>query len=490
MHTKPNILLIMTDQHSPHIAGYVGNQWIDTPNLDRLATRSTLFDAAYCQSPLCVPSRMSMLTGKLAHRCDAYDNRCYILPDHETLPGWLAQHGYVTASVGKMHFVGAEQMHGWQQRPYGDLGESTINNHQPDPPKSVLNGQYFNHAIGRFPFAGPSAIPESLQQDRIVTTESLAWLQEYDGDQPWFFCASYARPHFPLTAPGRYLRKYIAKNIPLPPLPKNHPDDLHPHDRYIVDDFELTRFSDDEHRRALAAYYASVEYVDACIGDLLNGLEDAGILNNTIIVYISDHGDMAGDHGLWWKRTYYDASAQVPLLVSLPEQHEQQRISAPVELVDLFPTCCEWAGITSPDDLDGESLGSLLDRRLEDRRKHIARSELLGERPEVRFRMVRTARWKYVEFPISKPRLFDLQADPGENRDCYAAPPSNAPLADLQTQLAAQGSWSQINSARETARKRFVKPPPHFKSSSQYHLSDDRYIEADDHLYDVGDYYE
>ncbi len=208
-------------------------------------------------------------------------------------------------------------------------------------------------------------IPESMQQDRVVTQESLAWLLEHtdrNSDQPWFFAASYYRPHFPLTAPGRYIRKYQAMNLPYPPLPEGYPDALHPHDDFIVRDFNLTQFSPAQLQRALEAYYASVDYVDDLIGLLLDGLDKAGCLENTCIVYTADHGDMAGEHGLWWKRTYYEASARVPLLIRGPGLPQQAAIDTPVELVDLFPTLCDWAQIDTPDGLDGESLVPLLTR--------------------------------------------------------------------------------------------------------------------------------
>jgi choline-sulfatase len=485
MPERPNILLVLTDQHNPHITGYGGDPWIETPALDRLAAQATNFTAACCQSPLCVPARYALLTGKLAHRCRGWDNTAILSRDQITLPDWLAQHGYATAAVGKMHFRGTEQMYGWQQRPFGDLVESTVTNHQPDPPDTA-DGRSFNHAIGRFPFAGPTAIPESLLADEVVTTESLSWLQEFSGThlgQPWFFCASYYRPHFPLTAPGRYIRQYLAKPLTRSALPPGYPDALHPHDRFIVDDFNLLSFSEAEHQRAQASYYASLAYVDQCIGRLLRGLEEAGCLDNTYVVYTSDHGDMAGEHGLWWKRTYYGASAGVPLLVSTPGQRSGRREDCPVEHIDLFPTFCDWAGIPAPVGIDGESLVPLLTSRPEQRSKQFARSALLGERQVNRFRMARDTRWKYVDFPAAPPRLFDLLNDPGEEHDLLPQPPAEAPIDELRRLATEGGSWDDLAAAQASDRTQAPQFVKIGRGANQYRLADGRVVDADDHLY-------
>ena len=489
MPQRPNILLIITDEHNPHIAGYAGNSVVDTAALDGLAAAGTQFESAYCQSPLCSPSRLSLLTGKWVRHCSAWANGAALFPEHETIPGWLGKHGYATAKVGKMHVRGGDWMHGYQHRPYGDLRAGRTPVHQPDPPETG-DGRWNNHAVGRFPFAGPTAIPESLLIDKVVTTESLAWLQEFSDlnpETPWFFCASYSRPHFPLTAPGRYIRKYLSSALRRPPLPPGYPEDLHPHDRYIVDDFSLLKFSREEHRRAVAAYYACVDYVDDCMGELLDGLRSAGILDNTRIVYTSDHGDMAGEHGLWWKRSYYEGSARVPLLVCGSGIASDVTESTPVELVDLFPTFCDWAQIETPDGLHGESLTPFLEGRPDLRQKRAARCEYLDWKNEVQFRMIRQQRWKYVEFPEAPSRLFDLENDPDELHDLANAPPPNAPLESLRETLLESGSWEEIAKARAVDWERLRQIPRESSRGStvQYRLSDGRIVDADSTLYEM-----
>jgi choline-sulfatase len=384
-----------------------------------------------------------------------------------------------------MHFRGIEQNHGFQYRPFGDLVASKIDLHQPDPP-STADGRSTDHAVGRFPFAGPSVIPESLHSDTVVTRESLAWALEFADkhpETPWFLCASYFRPHFPLTAPGRYVRKYQHRELPKLKPPDNL-DQLHPHDRFIVEDFCLQHFSADEHRAALAAYYASVDYVDDQIGELLTGFQRSGLLDNTFVVYSSDHGEMAGEHGLWWKRSYYQASVGVPLLTAGPGITLGTRIEEPVELTDLFPTFCSWAGIKPPHGLDGETLIPLIDGCFNQRRKVYAVSEILGGSAETRFRMVRDQRWKCIEFPAAPLRLFDLQNDPGETRDlansnidCSA----DLPLNEIFEVL---GDWDSVDRARENDQEHKKLVETTSRAAVHYRLADGREVEGDDYLYD------
>lgn len=486
MPDRPNILLLLSDQHNPRIAGFAGNARARTPNLDALAERGARFDSAYCQGPLCVPSRISMLTGLHPHRCSAWGNNSVLYPEHVTFAEHLANHGYTTALVGKMHLRRPYIMGGFQHRPYGDLVIDRFCFHQPDPVET-WDGRWCNHQVGRFAWAGESEIPESLLVDSVVTRESLSFLLEHADqhpDKPWLLCAGYGRPHFPFTAPGRYLRRAMADPPPLPPRPKGYPDGLHPHDRYIVDDFHIYDFPDDVQQRTLAAYYACVEYLDDCIGELLHGLDRAGLLENTLVVYASDHGEMAGEHGMWSKRSYYDGSARVPLVVAGPGVPAHVGITAPVELTDLYPTLCEVAGVPTPDCLDGRSLmSSIRETGVSDR---IIRCELLAENRGVAFRMAQNERWKYVEFPDYPPVLIDMADDPGETTNLLASgpPPSDAPI-DVLHQVATAGlSWEQVDAMRAEESARRPKPEgPAARGPVQYALRDGRIVDADSFLY-------
>jgi choline-sulfatase len=482
MASKPNVLFLLSDQHNPHIAGFAGNRIVRTENLDRLAEQSVVFEHAYCQFPLCTPSRNSMWTGKLPARISAWGNYAPIPPEHLTMPEHFGEHGYVTCNVGKMHVGGARPMGGFQYRPYGDLVPNSFCGHQPDPPESALNYAWTSHKIAHFPFAGPSQIPESQLQDRIVTEETLAFIRDV-GVQPWFVCASYSRPHHPWTAPARYFRRYFPTvGTELDPLPEGFPDKLHPHDKFIAEDFRLAEFTEEERKRGLAAYYASVDFLDDCIGDLLEGLAKDGLPANTIVIYTSDHGDLASEHGLWSKRSYYDGSTGVPLLIHAPGAMRDVRVGEVVELLDLFPTLCELCEIPIPGDLDGESLAPLLNggRRIKDfaRSDHIARMETT-------FRMIRTPEWKYVEFPEYPPVLFDMVGDPGEEQN--VASENQSVVEELHARLWEDGeSWESLSARKQADREAWSKEftVRGDRTPNQYALSNGETVDAETMLYE------
>jgi choline-sulfatase len=485
---RPNILLILSDQHNPKIAGFAGDPMAETPNLDALAEHSTRFDAAYCQTPLCVPSRLSFLTGRYPFRLHAWNNGCGLRDGDVTFADLLGRDGYTTAAIGKMHLRRPNFMGGFQHRPYGDLMVGRFCFHQPDPPQT-WDGRWCDHSVGRFPWAGETQVPESLLADGVVTREAVSFLLDHQSrspEKPWLLMAGYSRPHFPLTAPARHFQRALERITSLPPKLPGFPDALHPHDRFIVDDFRLQAFSDDEHLRALAAYYACVSYLDECIGLLIAQLDKSGLLGNTCVIYASDHGDMAAEKGLWCKRTYYDASARVPLLIRLPGQTGSSVVDRPVQLADFFPTFCDLAGVEPPEGMDGASLLPVLTGSPEGYRPTVARSELLTPRPETAFRMARDARWKYVEFPEAPPRLFDMVNDPEENFDLLSGGDVPIPAEDLaRLRDSASGGLSWDDIAR--LQRQFPVPPPDDEAMKhgpvQYQLNDGRIVDADGFLY-------
>jgi len=491
MKSRPNVLLIMTDQHSAFLSGFAGDAIVQTQNLDALAARSVQCTAAVCSSPICTPSRMSMLTGKEPHRCAAWSNHWMIFPEHVTWPGHFSEHGYTTALVGKMHFGGRDQYQGFQHRPYGDLRHGL--GHQPDP-IDLFPG--YAHVRS----AGISDIPESMMQDVVVTTETLAFLREHrdqQDQQPWFVCASYGRPHSPFTAPGRYIRRYRDK-VSLPPREDNEPQSLEPFAQISVDSGSTT---DEEQTRALEAYYACTDFVDDCIGDLLNGLERDGLLENTIVIYTSDHGEMAGRHGLWGKKVYYDESVTVPLLVSGPGVKPGQHIwNEPVSLMDLFPTTCALCGIPVPEDLDGiDQSGVFESLTAADAPRVFAPSSFYAygtrinantcpdDAPQRAMRLVRTKDWKYVEVERGSKRLFNLQRDPDENNNLADHPEQADRVETMRAMLEEGFDWDQVHRQLVTDRERVPELLSGQRPSTpnQYTLRDGRVCDAETGLYDV-----
>ena len=420
---RPNILFLLSDEHSFRCMGRCaeedGGEPICTPNFDWLAERGAVFTDAYCQMPLCTPSRISLLTGREVRASGAWTNRSVLRPELPTLPGALAAAGYETCLVGKMHLGGNVQYAGFRHRPYGDLTGGT--GHQWEP----LGSEERTGMRVRTEKAGVTEIPESLIQDQVVCHESVAWLREFHSarpDRPWFLCASFSRPHFPYTSPARHFNRYWPGNITPPRVGPTGDAYDHPMSVNMRKGFEADAISDEEMMKARAAYFACVSYLDEAIGDLLLRLESAGLLENTIVVYASDHGEMAGEHGVWWKNGWYEACTRVPLIVSTPEQREgddsARTIRTPVGLVDLFPTLCAFAEAETPDELDGEDLSAVVCGEAEAPDRPIfcdALTTRWGKGNE--FRMARWGRFKYVGFRSAPPLFFDLEEDPGEQRN-------------------------------------------------------------------------
>ncbi len=424
--SRPNILFLLSDEHSHRFMGHIsremGGEDVETPTFDALASGGAVFTDAYCQMPLCTPSRLSLLSGREVCGAGAWSNNSVMRPGVPTLPGVLAEAGYETCLVGKMHLGGSRQYVGFQHRPYGDLTGKT--GHQADP----IDDPNARTIRGRTTTAvGVTEIPESLLQEQVVAQEAVAWLREHEAanpDKPWFLMASFSRPHFPLTAPRRWIDRYSPQEIE-PRAPAGGDSHDHPMSVGMRKGFRADEIDHDEMMRARAAYFACVSYLDELLGDLLARLEATGQLDNTIIVYTSDHGEMAGEHAMWWKNGWYEACTRVPLIVSTPGQRADdgaaRRVSTPVALVDLFPTLCAFAGADAPDGLDGRDLSGAVGGHAEAPDRPVfcdALTPRWGAGTE--FRAARWRQFKYVQFRDAPELLFDLASDPLEQRDLIA----------------------------------------------------------------------
>jgi len=430
--SRPNILFLLSDEHSFRCLSSRpasrGGEPCHTPALDSLAARGVSFDAAYSQMPLCTPSRIAMLTGRHSHRCGAWSNSAILDPGLPTFASHLGGHGYATAAVGKMHLGGCLQHAGFAARPYGDFGGPCA--HQPDPftkekgdpgdPGWAMRSRTFD--------AGVSQVPEALLQEQVVVRQSLAWLREHchaQPETPWLLTASFSRPHFPLTSPRRFFDRFYPEGVTRPRIGRTGDSADHPMTTGAIAGFRTDEIDEAEMLRARAAYFACVDQLDEILGDFLHLLERDGLLDNTLVVYSADHGEMAGEHGLFWKNTWHEAAVRVPFIFSTPQQRRgewgPELVRTPVSLADLFPTLCGVAGVDPPDDLDGVDLSPLLRCApcpdLEARPGAI--SEALRPRwgAGTEFRMIRSARHKYVAFRDAPDLAFDLEADPDEQVD-------------------------------------------------------------------------
>jgi len=493
MTTKPNILFLLSDEHSfrcmGHVAENEGGEPVATPTLDRLAAQGTRFTDAYCLMPLCTPSRMCMLTGRNARECGAWDNNAILDPTLPTMPKLFAAAGYTTCLVGKMHFGGNLQFHGFQHRPYGDLTGRT--GHQCEPLTLLADS-----TEERTKDAGITAIPESKLQEEVVATETIAFLREQrhaTPDKPWFLCASFSRPHFPLTVPRRYLDRYWPDGVTEPRAPAAGDAYEHPMSVGMRKGFKVDRIAHEEMMHARAAYFGCVSYLDQVIGDLLLRLEADGLLENTIIVYTSDHGEMAGEHGTWWKNGWYEACTRVPLLISTPAQRQQkadaQAVETPVSHTTLFPTLCSLAGITPPADLAGPDLAKVVLGETKADAQAVFCDNLIprwGEGTE--FRMIRWGQYKYVYFRDCESLFFDLAADPDEQQNLANSATGDAKEAlDYLTTLAAESiDFDAVTQEREEDAQRLHAQyafPGEAGLGNHYLMPSGQVVEADDMLY-------
>lgn len=409
---RPNILFLFSDQHSVRSMGDVADTPVSTPSLDRLAAGGVRFDNAYCQNPLCVPSRASLLTGKYSRNNGIYDNQHILPANDQTMARTFAEAGYRTALIGKAHFNG-EQFQGFQERPYGDLyGQA----HQPDPARTPEKGE---SGLGDIIIdSGPSGIPLPMTQTEICVSEATKWLQNWKaqpGSSPFFLAVHFDKPHFPINPPPGFYRRFAGK-VALPDYPKDWLDDAPQFVRAAA-----TRSGTFAHRdnreaneRALAAYFGCVEWVDDAIGRLLDVIDYLELADDTIIVYASDHGEMAAQRGLWQKTLFFEDAARVPLIVRWPGKADAgRRSNALVGLIDMYPTLCAAAGIKAPADLDGIDISPALRGEALSRQELYVESVVLKQ-PDHAGCMIRRDRWKYALYLDGAEELYDLDADPNE----------------------------------------------------------------------------
>lgn len=489
---QPNILYLMSDEHSFRFMGHVpaaeGGEPIYTPAFDTLAAGGIVFTDAYCQMPLCTPSRICQLTGKEVRKCGAWNNNSVLRPELQTLPGILAEAGYSTCLVGKMHLGGNRQFVGFQHRPYGDLTGHT--GHQWEP----IHDDQRSDMRTRTAHVGVTEIPESLLQDVVVATETVAWVREHHHShphQPWFLMASFSRPHFPLTSPRRHVEQYTIDSITTPHVPAEGDAYEHPMSIGMRRGFKANAIDHAEMMHARAAYFASVSYLDEVIGDLLLRLEKDGLLENTIIVYTTDHGEMAGEHGVWWKNGWYEACTRVPLIISLPEHRSGERATGhcrvPAGHYDLLPTLCNLASVLPPDDVDGVDLSAVVKGTAQPADRPIMCDGLTprwGAGTE--FRSIRWKHYKYVRFRNAPPLFFDLANDPGEQHNLTTRDNTGDDLAALNIlQQVAETSMDFDRAEQERLERdgdldqTFALDLPH-ASGNLYLFPDGKLVNVDD----------
>ena len=416
----PNILCIMADQLSAPALPFYGHPIVKAPHLSALAEEGVVFENAYCNSPLCAPSRFSMLTGKLPSRIGAYDNAAHFPADVPTLAHYLRDLGYHTCLAGKMHFVGPDQLHGFEERLTTDIYPSDFG-WTPDW-ENVAERPTWYHDMLSVVQAGLCETSNQLDFDEEVAFHSQRKLHDLSrrkNGQPFFMTVSFTHPHDPFAITRSFWDRYHHKDIDMPAVPPIPYDQLDPHSRRLYHVCALGEYAQTEERvrNARHAYYGAISYIDDKVGLLLQTLENSGLRDNTIILFISDHGEMLGERGLWYKMSFFEWSARVPIVFHAPGRYASRRVNQLVSLVDLLPTITEIAlngkSPTYSDTLDGHSLLPLLEGGDVDNSGAVY-GEMLAEGAVTPLLMIRRGRYKYIYSEPDPEQLFDLENDPNE----------------------------------------------------------------------------
>ena len=414
---QPNILFICSDQHQTMASGCYGHSEVHTPNIDRIAAAGVRFNHTYCQSPVCVPARGSIITGQYPHTHGARILQDALPADTRTIAHHFGQHRYQTAAIGKMHFVDETQKHGFDYRVGLGGFRKTLTNSEWQELRRDQDGV---GTMGR-----PSKLSSRYFQDTYYADETVRYLcEERYPDKPFILWSSYFMPHTPLVPMLEYFNLYNPKTLTLPKRSENA----------LESGFEghLTRSkqrgwydqTDDELRCALAGYYGNISQMDACVGKVLDTLYDLGLYQNTIIVYTSDHGEMAGGHRMWTKHNMYEQSVCVPLIVRLPDDRDagtaQNHL---IEHIDLYPTLAELCDLPVPRNVQGRSFAPLFCNEAYKPREYVYSeydfchsvftqdNRYVGKSPIL---MVRTNQWKLNYLSWGRSELFDLEKDPNE----------------------------------------------------------------------------
>ncbi len=420
---KPNILLFMVDQLTSFVLSAYGGKVCQTPHIDALASRGTVFENAYCPYPLCAPSRFGMMSGRLPSRIGAYDNGAEFPAATPTFAHYLRLQGYYTCISGKMHFVGPDQFHGFEERLTTEIYPADMS-WTPTPDfrdfnKDEERGYTFGvSTIDTVKDAGPVARSMQIDYDEDVIHHAIRELYtraRSEDDRPFMMTVSLTQPHDPYVTTREFWELYPDSTIDNPQVPflPVEQRDAHSQSLYCHYGQDKCELSEADYRNARRGYYGMISFIDNLFGRLMKALSDSGFADDTVVMFSSDHGDMIGERGMWFKKTLYNPAIQVPMIISHPE-YTTKRISAPVSLLDVFPTMLDLANI-KPDDVttafDGKSLLPAL--RGEGLAGPVLAEHIDGgtEAPRV---CVRDGHYKLIVSRAYPAQLYDLENDPLE----------------------------------------------------------------------------
>ena len=417
-----HLLIVMADQLSALALGCYGNPTVKSPEIDRLASEGVIYESAYSSSPLCTPARYAFMTGQNISACGGYDNAAYMPATMPTFAHYLRLMGYKTVLSGKMHFVGPDQLHGFEERVTTDIYPADFG-WVPDWTHADARIDLWYHNMSSVKQAGVAAITNQLAYDDEVGTQALRVIYDHaraEDERPLCLVASFIHPHDPYATRQQYWDLYEDTDIPLPTVPRQSNPDAHTARLEKVIDLDAVNVSDEDIMAARRAYYGNVSYIDQWLGQLRAALSECGMADDTAILFISDHGDMLGEFGLWYKMSFREWSNRVPLILHQPSRFTPRRVAQPVAQVDVLPTlvdlAAENASADKPEPIDplhGRSLIPLADGDASQDPDRCV-SEYLAEGTGAPMLMIRQGQYKYIACPTDPEQLFDLSADPDE----------------------------------------------------------------------------
>jgi len=427
-----NVVFLFSDEHSASAIGCAGHPVVQTPHLDRLAAQSYHFDNAYCNSPICTPSRLSMLTGRYPHEIDAWDLGTIADPvRHRTWGHHLSS--YETVLCGRTHFNGPERKMAFTSRLLDDVPR-WINDSGSPPKRGPEARRGSNSHVSE---CGPGRHYHSTY-DTLAADFAVDYLTDRahsKRDDPFLLYCGFVLPHFPLIAPPDFYDLYDPNSLDLPetwnePIERQHPIIQH-HRWSWRNDIPPP---EDVVRCATASYYALITYLDNQIGRILDTIDNSSLRDDTVVVYTSDHGEMAGHHGIWQKQCFYEEAVRIPMLIRHPGNLSRNRIAQNVSLVDVLPTLLEIAQQDVPSELPGRSLLDIA-RSEPDRTDRTVFSEYHHMGMQDAGFMLKKGHHKLCHYVGSTPQLFNVANDPLENHDLATDPSHQATLTDLDTAL-------------------------------------------------------
>lgn len=455
---KPNILIIMVDQLSGTLFPDGPADWLHAPNLKKLAAKSTRFKFAYTASPLCAPGRASFMSGQLPSRTRVYDNAAEFASDIPTYAHHLRRAGYQTCLSGKMHFVGPDQMHGFEERLTTDIYPADFG-WTPDYRKPGERIDWWYHNMGSVTGAGIAEVSNQMEYDDEVAFNAKRKIYDLSRGKdvrPWCLTVSFTHPHDPYVTRKKYWDLYKDCAHLLPEIPAMDYGDHDTHSKRIFDasDWRAFDITEDDIKRARRAYFANISYLDDKVGELIEALE--GTRQKATILFVSDHGDMLGERGLWFKMTFYEGSARVPLMIC-DSNMEAELVETPVSTIDVTPTLAELAGVSLSEVApwtEGESLVHL--GQGGERTSPVA-MEYAAEASYSPLVSLRYGKWKYNRCNLDKDQLFDMESDPHELKNLSSDPAVSATIMALRAKCEARWDLDAYDEqVRESQARRWV----------------------------------